>query len=160
MACCCIPPTVRAAAQRAARYLFRLGYDEVRVFLQGGMTKWAVAGREIQSTPATGVADLAARLDRDEPLTLLDVRQISERRSEGAVPGSMHAYVGELPQKLDRIPRDRPVVAYCDSGLRSIIAASILQLHGYERVEYFPGSFQAWTARELPVQESKQAVEA
>ena len=146
------------SARTAANYLFRLGYDDVPVFLQGGMIKWAASGREFESTPGISVAGLQARLDRGELLTVLDVRQISERREEGAVPGSMHAYVGELPQKLDEIPRDKPIVVYCDSGLRAIIAASILQRSGYERVEYFPGSFQAWTAHDLPVEESKQIV--
>lgn len=45
------------------------------------------------------------------------------------------------------------------SGVRAIIAASILQRNGYERMEYFLGSFQAWTTRALPVEEWKQAVE-
>jgi hydroxyacylglutathione hydrolase len=143
-------------ARAAAQYLFRLGYDDVAVFFEGGMTQWAAAGRELESTPALRAADLKARLDRGESFTLLDVRQISERRQEGAVPGSMHTYVGELPRKLDDVPRDKPTVVYCDTGRRAIIAASILQRHGYEPVEYFPGSFQAWTAHDLPVEESKQ----
>lgn len=145
-------------ARTAARYLFRLGYDDVRAFLQGGMIKWAASGRQFESTPGVSAAGLQARLERGEPLTVLDVRQISERREEGTVPGSIHTYIGELPQKLDEIPRDQPVVAYCDSGLRAIIAASVLQRSGYKRVEYFPGSFQAWTAHRLPVEESKEFV--
>lgn len=145
-------------ARTAASYLFRLGYDDVRVFLWGGMTQWAASGRELESTPGTSAAGLQSRLDRGETLTVLDVRQISERQEEGAVPGSMHTYVGELPQKLDEIPRDKPIVTYCNSGLRAIIAASILQRSGYKRVEYFPGSFQAWTTRGLPVEESKQVI--
>jgi hydroxyacylglutathione hydrolase len=146
------------SVRTAMRYLFRLGYDDVPVFLQGGMSSWTAAGRLFESIPGVGAAELKARLDRDEPLTVLDVRQITERRQEGAVPGSMAVYVGELPQKLDEVPRDKPVVTYCDRGARAMIAASILQRNGYDDVEYFPGSFQAWTARGLPVEEEKQAV--
>jgi hydroxyacylglutathione hydrolase len=146
------------SARTAATSLFRLGYDDVPVFLQGGMSSWTAAGGDFETIPGISAAELKTGLERDEPLTVLDVRSISERRKDGAVPGSRHIYVGELPQKLDAVPRDRPIVTYCDKGPRAMIAASILQRHGYERVVYFPGSFQAWTARGLPVEKAEQTV--
>jgi rhodanese-related sulfurtransferase len=79
-----------------------------------------------------------------------------ERANLVGAPGSLHIYVGELPQRLGSVPRDRPVATYCDSGARAIVAASILQRSGYEHVEYFPGSFQAWTAHHFPVEEFKE----
>lgn len=145
---------VRTAAAR----LFRVGYDDVPIFLQGGMSSWAASDRAFERTPGISAAELETRLDRDEPLTILDVRQISERQKEGAIPGSMPIYVGELPQRLDDVPRDKSVVTYCDKGPRAIIAASILQRNGYDRVYYLPGSFHAWAAHGLSVEEAEQTV--
>jgi hydroxyacylglutathione hydrolase len=40
---------------------------------------------------------------------------------------------------------------YCDSGYRASIAASLLQASGFD-VANIPGSWQAWTACDLPVE--------
>jgi hydroxyacylglutathione hydrolase len=65
----------------------------------------------------------------------------------------MHVFLPELVKSLARIPKDRPVAVYCDSGYRASIAASLLQARGFD-VRNVPGSFQAWQACGLPVEAS------
>lgn len=63
--------------------------------------------------------------------TLLDVRSREEydaRHIEGAVV----IPVDELGSRLAEVPRDRPVVVYCQSGNRSARAARLLAEAGYE----------------------------
>jgi hydroxyacylglutathione hydrolase len=59
--------------------------------------------------------------------------------------------MGEVPMRLDAIPRDRPITTFCGSGQRAIIAASILKRNGFENVEVCLGSMAACSAIGYPV---------
>ena len=61
---------------------------------------------------------------------LLDVRRPDER-AKGFIPGSTHIPLDELRVRLTELPRDRKIIAYCQSGLRSYIATRILKQHGF-----------------------------
>lgn len=65
--------------------------------------------------------------------TILDVRSEGEFRA-GSYRGAINVPIQALQGKLDRIPRNRPVVVYCASGSRSAMAARILRKAGYEDV--------------------------
>ncbi len=62
----------------------------------------------------------------------------------------MHVYVGHLKNRLQEVPKDRPVVAVCASGRRSSIAASILKAEGYD-VSNVQGGMNAWYSRRYPL---------
>jgi hydroxyacylglutathione hydrolase len=59
--------------------------------------------------------------------------------------------VGEVPEKIDEISRNMPIVIYCDSGYKSSIAASILKKEGYRDVTSVLGSMNAWMKAGYPV---------
>ena len=128
---------------QAAHHLIRLGYDRISGYLHGGMTAWESAGMACDSVPGVTVMELRQRLDRDEDLTVLDVRSIDEFNS-GHVPGAVHHYVGQVPEKVGELPSDRPVITFCGSGRRAAIAAASLKRAGFKRVENCFGSMKAW----------------
>ncbi len=68
------------------------------------------------------------------------------------MPGSLHIGAGDLPSRLERLPRDRPIATICVSGYRSSVAASLLRAAGFERVSSVPGGVPDWEARGLPVE--------
>jgi hydroxyacylglutathione hydrolase len=88
------------------------------------------------------VKDVEKRLDNGDDFTLLDVRSKEEFES-GHLRNAMQIYVGDLPSKLDQIPRGRPVTTYCGSGQRAMIAAAFLSREGIEPVEDCLGSMAA-----------------
>jgi hydroxyacylglutathione hydrolase len=55
-------------------------------------------------------------------------------------------------EKLDLLPRDRPLLIYCAGGYRSSIASSLLQKHGFSSVAEIAGGITAWEAAHLPIQ--------
>ena len=55
-------------------------------------------------------------------------------------------------EELGALDRERPVAAYCKTGYRASIAASVLKQAGFEQVASIPGSFTAWQAAGLPVE--------
>lgn len=74
--------------------------------------------------------DEAAALPRDGSVTLLDVRTPGEFRA-GAIEGFCSIPLDELRQRLDELPRGKPVYVNCHSGLRSYIACRILAGAGF-----------------------------
>jgi NADPH-dependent 2,4-dienoyl-CoA reductase/sulfur reductase-like enzyme/rhodanese-related sulfurtransferase len=73
---------------------------------------------------------------------LLDVRRPDEH-ARGFIPGSINIPLDELRQRLNELPRDREIIAYCQSGQRSYNAARILSQHGF-RVRNLTGSYRTW----------------
>ena len=114
----------------AVTQLLRIGYDRVAGALRGGMATWTGAGREARGYPVATTEDLRARLAAGEPTAVLDVRQPAEWSSEGVIPGSTRIFVGDLPARLDALPRDREYWTACRSGQRASIAASLLDAAG------------------------------
>ncbi|MBN1581779.1 MAG: FAD-dependent oxidoreductase [Anaerolineae bacterium] len=87
--------------------------------------------------------ELQERLEAGEDLMLLDVRSPDEHAA-GAIAGCTLIPLGAVRSRLDEIPRDKPVVAYCKSSLRAWEASRILAGAGYSNVEILDGGFMAW----------------
>jgi hydroxyacylglutathione hydrolase len=136
--------------EKAVRYLLRIGYDNVRGYLKGGIEGWYNAGLPIEKLPLLSVFELKEKLDRREDLLVLDVRKQDEWIS-GHIKGAMHVFVGEIQQRLNEIPQDKPLAVHCTVGRRSGIAASVLLRAGYKNVYNVLGSITAWKHAGFPV---------
>ena len=103
-------------------------------------------------TTLEGLPPSTPRLIRPEDLPalttamLLDVRTKSEH-ADGHIPGSRHVHGGRVLWNLDQLPRGGTIVAYCRTGARSSVAASILRREGYDVVE-LEGSYRAWAEQQ------------
>ena len=62
---------------------------------------------------------------------ILDVRE-PEEFEEGHIPGAVHIPLHDLRQRLDELPRDRPILTHCYVGQRSHIAVRILRQLGFD----------------------------
>ncbi|GAB3730222.1 rhodanese-like domain-containing protein [Luteimonas pelagia] len=133
------------AVQAAVRRLVRLDYLQVRGFLAGGIAAWEKSGRRYGHVGVVHAKDLDAELQSDAPPLLLDVRKASEFERM-RLRGATHVFLGHLPGELDDLPRDRRVVTFCGSGKRAMVAASLLQAAGFERVRNAFGSMAACEA--------------
>jgi hydroxyacylglutathione hydrolase len=136
----------------AVRQALRVGFEGITGYARGGYLAWAEAGLPTEVGGALEIFELAAQLDRggpDAPL-VIDVRQPSEFKG-GHLPGSLPIGAGDLPDRLDQLPRDRPIATICASGYRSSVAASLLRAAGFEHVSWVPGGVPTWAARGLPV---------
>ncbi len=130
----------------AAELLAAVGLG-VRGFLGGGMTAWRAEDRPVARIEAIDLDELARRLDGDGGPQVVDVRGTAEFE-QGHVPGSVHIPFAELRQRLDELPRDRPVATICKAGKRSGLAASILQREGFDDVIHVArGNAAAWADR-------------
>jgi len=102
--------------------------------------------REIRGkTPEIDPAALDAALRGAQRPALIDVREPDEHAT-GMIPGTLHIPRGFLELRIERNVPDRstPVVIYCASGTRSVLAARSLGELGYTNVSSLAGGFTGW----------------
>ena len=142
-----LPAPQDAALEEAATQLFRIGYDRIAGVLDGGTEAWLAGGGHLDSYPMTTVAATRAALASGSRLHLLDVRNPLEWRGEGEVPAAIELSLGDLPGRLDSLPRDAPIAVMCRSGSRASIAASMLDAAGFDVRLVGVGGAPEWAGR-------------
>ena len=109
-----------------------------------------------QVVPEQGPADLKRRLDAGEPVVVVDVRDPDEYR-DGHIEDAANISRGFLEFRIGTVASEptTPLVLYCQTGLRSMLAARQLKELGYENVINLQGGFQKWAQSGLPVAKDK-----
>ncbi|MGP4072463.1 rhodanese-like domain-containing protein [Piscibacillus sp. B03] len=77
---------------------------------------------------------------------LIDVREPNEFE-RGHILGARNIPMSQLKQRLQEIRPDKPVYLYCQSGQRSLRAATILKKQGYQDLNHLKGGFRKWTGK-------------
>ena len=97
-------------------------------------------------------ADVLQSLKTNTAL-LIDVRDLSELKTQGYIAGAYHISKGWLEADIHYLTTDLSarVVLYCGSGKRSLLAALQLQKMGYHNVSSMKGGFKAWQEQGLPL---------
>lgn len=92
-----------------------------------------------------GVSSLEVkrRLDAGEDFVFLDVRSPAEHQQE-RLPGTVLIPLGALRARLDELPREKEIVAFCKVSLRGYEAARILLGAGFRCVRVMDGGMAAW----------------
>ncbi len=105
-----------------------------------------------QVIPEQGPTELKRRLDAGEPVLLVDVRDPDEYR-DGFIEPATNISRGFLEFRIGAAAADpsTPIVLYCQTGLRSMLAAKALRELGYQNVVNLQGGFQRWAQSGLPV---------
>ena len=127
----------------------------------------ACGGQPAQEAPAAPVqVEAGAELDlpvnintqtveelrnRDD-VVLIDVREDWEY-AEGHIPGATLIPLGQVPDRLSEIPKDKTVVAVCRSGNRSGQATNFLRQQGFENVHNMQGGMNAWSQAGFEVEQ-------
>ena len=84
---------------------------------------------------------------------MLDVRSEAEWKA-GHIEGATHIMLGDMPDQMQSLPKDRPIITVCGSGYRSSIAASGLAKNGFSSVESMDGGMAAWNKRNFAIERS------
>lgn len=129
------------------RSLRSIGIDNVQGFFDAAAVN--NAGLRTESYRSETVEELRPKIERGE-VKLIDVRAATEYR-EGRIDHAEHQFLGYLLKKAGELGKEKPIVTQCLSGVRSAVAASILQRAGYAVIN-LKGGYKAWVAAGFPVQ--------
>src|SRR5271169_1124316 len=141
------------AVSEARMRLARVGLEDARGYLRGGIEAWKQAGLPLATLPEISVGDLGDRL-RGSGLQVLDVRREPEWEA-GHIEGASWWPLDNFKVAPPEIDRNVPIAVHCKGGYRSMIACSLLQRAGFQNVVNVVGGFDAWQQAELPVATEK-----
>lgn len=114
--------------------LARVGFDNVLGVLNGGITAWVNAGKEVDTLESISPESLSKILDSKE-IEILDVRKESEFKSQHIdYSGVINLELDYINDNLNKIKKDKTYYMHCAGGYRSVIAASILKARGYDHL--------------------------
>lgn len=136
--------------QEAAIRLGRIGFDNVKGYLNDGMGALAERQDLIWSTERVSPLMLADELASQNQPLVIDIRTPREWATSH-LEGSINLPLAQLQQRIDEIPRDRKIAIHCAGGYRSSIAASILSQYGITDVIELAGGIAAWETAKFPV---------
>src|SRR5688572_9143098 len=88
---------------------------------------------------------LKARLDAGEDITIIDVREDWEV-AQSKLTQAIHIPMNDVPDQVDQIPKDKPLVIMCHTGRRSEQVALWLESNeDYEDVLNLVGGIESWS---------------
>lgn len=88
---------------------------------------------------------MAERLDADEILAVVDVREAGEWHA-GHIPGSVNLAVHDIPEVAIDLPRGVALAVHCGHDYRATLGASLLERAGYHRLSVLDDGWDGWAA--------------
>ncbi|MFQ5521088.1 MAG: rhodanese-like domain-containing protein [Candidatus Methylomirabilia bacterium] len=87
--------------------------------------------------------ELKVRLDREDQLLLLDVRQGWELQL-CRLPGALHIPIEEIEFRTEELNPEEETVVFCHQGIRSAAVAEYLRQLGFKKAVNLAGGLDAW----------------
>jgi hydroxyacylglutathione hydrolase len=118
--------------------LSRVGYDNCKGYLDGGVEAWAKSGRKIEKVESIPADDFMTRYRKAE--TTIDVRKPGEWDSGHLVYANSKPldFIGDWINEFDKT---KSYLVHCAGGYRSMIAISLMKAAGYHRVTDVQGGY-------------------
>ena len=93
--------------------------------------------------PTVSVAELKQKLDAHENFQLVDVREPIEYEMAN-IDSAKLIPLGELPDRINELDRERLTIVHCHSGQRSAQAVRLMQEAGFANVFNLEGGIAKW----------------
>ena len=125
----------------------------VAVFVvSGAMLAWTYFQGSFSGSREVGAFEATALINRRNAV-VLDVREPSEYEG-GRIPNAVHMPQSQIASRGHELKKfaSRPVIAYCERGVRSRSAAGALAKLGFGEVYTLRGGLRAWSDAGLPTE--------
>lgn len=128
--------------QETITRLARVGYDATIGYLEGGITAWKAAGKDIDTITSIKPDEFKDLLEDHPELRVLDVRKQTEYDAGHLEAGLLRPleYINDWTNEVD--PK-KVYYIHCAGGYRSMVAASILKARGIDQVFDVAGGYNA-----------------
>ena len=142
-------------AKEARMRLARVGLENVKGYLAGGIEAWKRAEFEVAAVPQINVSELKQLIASRADLQVVDVRRPGEYES-GHAPRAVTAPLSNLNETLTSLKLDptKLTAVICGGGYRSSAATSIMQPQGFTNLLNVTGGTSAWIKAGYEVEKS------
>jgi hydroxyacylglutathione hydrolase len=125
--------------QESAERLTRVGFDNIKGFLNGGFEAWLDAEKRYDMV--ISIDDEEFELDvKHAEVGVLDVRKPGEF-NELHVDSAQHFSLDKIVENTKNLDPNKEYLVHCAGGYRSMIAVSYLKAHGIKNVKNVWGGF-------------------
>ncbi|MDQ1772631.1 hypothetical protein GQR60_19665 [Labilibaculum sp. A4] len=93
--------------------------------------------------------ELAQEMEKRQDLLMLDVREHTEIQI-CHLKDAMHVPMGQIPNKLEDLPKNKDLVVFCHMGVRSKQVMNYLRKNGFSRVFNLKGGIDRWSVEVDP----------
>ena len=90
------------------------------------------------------VQELQERLQNNENLVLLDVREANEY-AFAHIQGSLHIPLRQIPERIQELNTEQDIAVLCHHGIRSQQACLFLEQYGFNHLYNVVGGIDAWS---------------
>ena len=119
--------------EEAVLRLARVGYENVKGYLKGGILAWEKAAKPIEKIKCVDAETFVKSIREKNNFQILDVRNPGEHDT-GIVENAIPVPLSELYEKIPVLEKNQTYYVYCAGGYRSMMASSILKKHGFDNI--------------------------
>ncbi len=94
--------------------------------------------------------ELVSEMEKRDDILLIDIRE-SHELAQGGIKDAIHIPMGQIPEKMGTLPRDKDLIVFCHLGFRSKQVRRYLQKSGFHRTAHLKGGINRWN-KEVAVQ--------
>ena len=141
--------------QEAVLRLARVGYENVKGFLQGSIATWQQAGKPLATVQSITPEQLVQQAQAPQHV-VLDVRKPGEYES-GHVKGALHIPLANLNEQASTLDPEKTYLIHCAGGYRSMVAAAMLKQKGLHKVQNVYGGYGKIKHTAIPLEQPEVA---
>jgi rhodanese-related sulfurtransferase len=123
----------------------------VKIFLLtslSGLLLTTIATAAMQNISATDMQ----KITRQTPdIYLLDVRTLGEY-TQKRIKGARLIPIDQIQRRINEIPKNRPIIVICETGMRSSQVGRYLDSLGYQGVSNLSQGIMGWQLRGYPIE--------
>lgn len=133
--------TPKGREEEAVTRLARVGYDNVKGYLNGGLEAWKAAGEKVAIIDSITPQKFADELTK-KTCSILDVRKETEFYAERIIADDItNSSLDQLKEKCSQLDKNKTYYTNCAGGYRSVIAIAILKTKGFNKLINIEGGF-------------------
>jgi len=129
-------------------------YIVLIALVSGAMLAWPTLRKGRGGIPIE--VQEAVQLANQQHGIFVDIRP-AEQFKNGSIPQARNLPAVDLDAKVSSLPKDKPVIVFCDRGRESAKAAAALRKQGYAQAFSLQGGLHSWTEAGLPLSKKTHA---
>ncbi len=123
-------------------------YIVIIALVSGGMLLWPALNKGRSVTQVD--VQQAVQLANQKHGIFVDVRT-AEHFKAGTIPQARNVPVADIDSKASTLPKDKPIIVFCDQGRESARIAGALRKQGFAQAVSLQGGLRTWADAGLPL---------
>ncbi len=128
--------TDEGKAEEAVLRLARVGYENVKGYLKGGISTWKNAGKKLETIDSISAQEFVGKINSSS--NIIDVRKLGEVEN-GMIENAQHICLSKFQNEMHTLDKNKHYFVHCAGGYRSMMAVSIMKRNGFNKITNVAG---------------------